>query len=484
MSYFYNFNQGDGFANNTSMGTQDQSAFQNQNQNQVQNQSQGKAHTQFGSGQTYIASSMLNGMSGSSYSGNYEKNVNSPQDASAYANYFQPLQNAFNSSPGFQTVTQNNLATDYSYSHANSNGNNQIASSGSTDTTTTDTTAYNVSTNNDRFPKMTSDLTHMTSQQSRYPNTTSDKGVDDQLFTSRYNSMGTLTSTSTISSIPAKQDNASYLGQVNYNGIPSNRNYTASSTTHSAMLGNSFTSDAVTGYYYPTNRETNKQGLINSTKLPSRYSGSDNGQVYNNATTFDATQSSQPSNCSATVNPKEPKESSGEIDTLKYDIQVKDAQLQFLQRELTRLKSAISVAVDNTKDISSKTADKEEHITTKEIDVPNSLDIIFRKLSSALQKREKELDETKTNLESVLAAMALNPSNSSTKFGRYDPENLAHKTVVRLETLTKENQEMARMLSFGRAKEKHIALELLKKENKDLKTQIIQLKEKLGKDKV
>lgn len=80
-------------------------------------------------------------------------------------------------------------------------------------------------------------------------------------------------------------------------------------------------------------------------------------------------------------------------------------------------------------------------------------------------------------LESILTALALNPTNSMTKFGRYDPEALAHKMVVRLENLTKENKEMSKMLAYGRSKEAQIELQMMRNENEELKAKVMELQQ-------
>ena len=63
---------------------------------------------------------------------------------------------------------------------------------------------------------------------------------------------------------------------------------------------------------------------------------------------------------------------------------------------------------------------------------------------------------------------------------RYDAESIAHKMVVRLENLTNENKEMAKMLAYGRSKETQIELQLAKKENLELREKIASLEAHLA----
>lgn len=164
-----------------------------------------------------------------------------------------------------------------------------------------------------------------------------------------------------------------------------------------------------------------------------------------------------------------------DIDSLKLDIQIKDTQIESLENEIQNLKSILN---SNINDIS-----KASNSDDDTVQIPKNLEIIFKKLSMALTEKDEELIKTKNDLESLITAIALDPSNSITKNGRFDIETVAHKLIVRLEILTKENNEMSKMLSYGRAKETQIELNLVKKENSELKEKIAFLEQKLNESK-
>lgn len=164
------------------------------------------------------------------------------------------------------------------------------------------------------------------------------------------------------------------------------------------------------------------------------------------------------------------------IKSLNLRLQVKETQNESLESEIQKLKKTFNEAL-NFKQSEHKFEKQNSHAGSTPIEVPTSVEQVFKKLSSSLEKKDKELEETKQTLESVLTALALNPTNSVTKYGRYDAEALAHKMVVRLETLTKENQEMAKMLAYGRAKEVQIELQLARMENRELKDTVSKLKQ-------
>lgn len=168
------------------------------------------------------------------------------------------------------------------------------------------------------------------------------------------------------------------------------------------------------------------------------------------------------------------------LGSLKLELQLKETQIESLENEIQKLKVVFNQGL-TFKQQEQKQKQQMHTSLDSNVQIPISLETIFSKLSASLQRKDEELEETKKRLESIITAIALNPSNSVTKFGRYDEETLAHKMVVRLEMLTKENQEMAKMLGYGRSKETHIELELLKKENQQLKEKIEQLEKQMKK---
>lgn len=178
--------------------------------------------------------------------------------------------------------------------------------------------------------------------------------------------------------------------------------------------------------------------------------------------------------------------SQGNSDTialLRLDLQLKETQIESLEDEITKLKGIFNQGL-TFKQQEQQMQKRKLRQQTLELDhipveLPANLEIIFNKLATSLKRKDEELEGTKKCLESIMTAIALNPTNSATRFGRYDEEALAHKMVVRLEMLSRENQEMAKLLSYGRSKETHIELELLKKVNYSLQCKVDQLEKQL-----
>ncbi|SCU78503.1 LANO_0A03180g1_1 [Lachancea nothofagi CBS 11611] len=168
------------------------------------------------------------------------------------------------------------------------------------------------------------------------------------------------------------------------------------------------------------------------------------------------------------------------LESLQLELQLKETQIESLETEIQNLKLIFNQGLSSKHEYDNRTPSAPA--TDSTVDMPATLELIFHKLSRSLASKDKDLNETKRRLESLVTAVALNPSNSVTKLGRYDEEALAHKMVVRLETLTKENQDMAKMLGYGRSKEIHIEMELLKKENQDLKRKLSQAERKVLKN--
>lgn len=118
-------------------------------------------------------------------------------------------------------------------------------------------------------------------------------------------------------------------------------------------------------------------------------------------------------------------------------------------------------------------------------EIPNSINELIVRLSKRNEFNNVKIKEIETRLDSILTAIIMNPMNINgngnmlnnipTEHGRYDEEAIAHKLVVRLETLTKENEEMGKILSYGRSKEYQIDIKLLKRENQILKAKIKEL---------
>lgn len=121
-------------------------------------------------------------------------------------------------------------------------------------------------------------------------------------------------------------------------------------------------------------------------------------------------------------------------------------------------------------------------------EIPNSINELISRLSKTNENSLNKIKDLETRLDSIVTAIMMNPmningnanslNNVSTDYGRYDEEAIAHKLVVRLETLTKENEEMGKMLSYGRSKEMQIEIKLLQRENELLNKRIKELESK------
>lgn len=152
------------------------------------------------------------------------------------------------------------------------------------------------------------------------------------------------------------------------------------------------------------------------------------------------------------------------VEQLKLELQIKETQIESLEQEIQTFKRLLE--------------NKQKNVT--DIQIPTTLENIFAKLADSLHAKEKELQETKETLESLITAITLNPTNSITKDGRYDPESIAHKLLNRLEILTQENKEMGQMLSYGRGQDLLIRINLMTKENQELKQKITLLEQKIA----
>ncbi|CCK72171.1 Mum2p KNAG_0J00890 [Huiozyma naganishii CBS 8797] len=156
-------------------------------------------------------------------------------------------------------------------------------------------------------------------------------------------------------------------------------------------------------------------------------------------------------------------------DDVRLELAIRNTQIDSLEAEVQTLKRLLGQTGSRPRGSASGPSGESQW-------VPSSLDDVVRGLAEQVAARNKELQSTRETLESVLTAVALNPSNSVTKTGRYDVEAVAHKMVVRLELLNRENKEMAKMLSYGRAKELQVELNLARKEANELRRELDALK--------
>lgn len=159
------------------------------------------------------------------------------------------------------------------------------------------------------------------------------------------------------------------------------------------------------------------------------------------------------------------------VENFKMKIQLKDIIISKLELELEKERELHQIFSTTTTD------------SNGNFEVPKNQEQLYNKLVETIQVTKKELDDTKSRLEALVTAIALNPNTSSYKNGRYDEEEIAHKVISKMQILTEENEELSKMLSYGKSKEKDIEIGLLRQQNTELREKISKLESKLNEDK-
>ncbi|EDO14466.1 hypothetical protein Kpol_219p2 [Vanderwaltozyma polyspora DSM 70294] len=160
---------------------------------------------------------------------------------------------------------------------------------------------------------------------------------------------------------------------------------------------------------------------------------------------------------------------------MEEDLRIKEEQLNSLTKELKNQKDLFNKSLDYN-----QLGFKHDKINQKDLAqeiAPDSVESLFKTLSSELQSKEEALSDLRDKFECVLTALALDTENPITKYGNNDTESIARRIVLRIENLSKENQEMAKLLSFNSSKQTQIELELVRKENVELKERLRKLHE-------
>ncbi|ODQ68441.1 hypothetical protein NADFUDRAFT_39817 [Nadsonia fulvescens var. elongata DSM 6958] len=93
--------------------------------------------------------------------------------------------------------------------------------------------------------------------------------------------------------------------------------------------------------------------------------------------------------------------------------------------------------------------------------VDPAIETMFKKLSSLTQEQDHDIVHLKNQLQAALAMLNTNGDDT-----------MARRLVARLESLTEENTQLSKMLSFGRAQQKNVEIGMLKYENNALKLRI------------
>lgn len=105
--------------------------------------------------------------------------------------------------------------------------------------------------------------------------------------------------------------------------------------------------------------------------------------------------------------------------------------------------------------------------------VDPAIEKAFRNMAQSINQKDKEIAQLKLRVEALVTASAINMTDSIGR--KMDEAEVAHRIVVRLTALKKENERLAKMLSQGRAAQKEVELGLLRQENETLKARIQEL---------
>lgn len=150
----------------------------------------------------------------------------------------------------------------------------------------------------------------------------------------------------------------------------------------------------------------------------------------------------------------------------RLEFQIKETQIEQLEAEVRALRSANANASSNVNTGAPQVA----------LTIPSSVDGVFARLAAALGESEQKAREATDALEAALAAESVGgatngrtSASTGTSAGDSDVTATAHRVLTRLELLTRENRELAQMLSYGRAQQAAVQLQLLRRENAALR---------------
>lgn len=146
------------------------------------------------------------------------------------------------------------------------------------------------------------------------------------------------------------------------------------------------------------------------------------------------------------------------IDQLKLELSVKENLIGRLTEQLNALKNLKSNNLSND--------------TNNSLKVPNNYYQLFKDLTSALNDRKLELEDTKQRLESLIVSCSMTNNNSKSLIsvnGQFDEQELTHKIVNKLAILLSENESLLKMISYSNKLSLLVEVGLLRNENKCLK---------------
>lgn len=308
-------------------------------------------------------------------------------------------------------------------------------------------------------------------------------GVEMDQLSSQMMALGVPVSTETSqNSSPLNQSNGYFKGQQDHTGQSMSDGSSSYTKLNSyGKWGSNATSASMnnmTNYYlnqqghmkqnYPnqTHSHTQTNSIYRQHQNSASKTAQHNGYVSNNYVKMPHISSMDSKPQSSSTNQTSIGQS--EAENFKMKLQLKDIIISKLELEL-----------EKEKEFQKALAGCEKNGT---FEIPKNQEQLYTKLVETVKVTKKELEDTKTRLEALVTAIALNP-NSNYKNGRYDEEEIAHKIITKMQILTEENEELSKMLSYGKSKEKDIEIGLLRKQNVDLREKISKLEAKLNEEK-
>lgn len=166
----------------------------------------------------------------------------------------------------------------------------------------------------------------------------------------------------------------------------------------------------------------------------------------------------------------------------RLEFQIKETQIEQLEAEVRALRGAgagastsgagSGLAANNT---GTGNNSSNAGVPPAPLSIPSSVDGVFARLAAALAESEARARDATAALEAALAADsvgsvgAMSSRATSRSESSADTEATAHRVLTRLEALSRENQELARMLAYGRAQQAAVQLQLLRRENAALR---------------
>lgn len=113
-------------------------------------------------------------------------------------------------------------------------------------------------------------------------------------------------------------------------------------------------------------------------------------------------------------------------------------------------------------------------LNSDSLTVPNNYYQLFKNLTSTLNEKSVELEDTKQRLEALLVSISMNSNSSKliTVSGQLDEQELTHKIISKMSILQNENENLLKMISYSNKLSLLIELGLLRNENESLKQQL------------